>query len=257
MESNSQLQEALERKKRFLAENKTYQRQENLYHRHTAGKYVGDLVYGANDGIITTFSVIAGAAGASLSPLVIIILGFANILADGISMGAGNFLGNKSEQDYAKTQKDKEAWEMENLRELEVEEVREIYQKKGFKGVELEKVVNTITLDKKVWLDTMMRDELNIFADEGEDPRKHALATLLAFVLAGTLPLLPYLIPSLDFPIQLSAVIGGLTLFTVGALRSLITAVNWLRGGLEMLFIGSAAAAVAFLVGNFLEQIVH
>lgn len=257
MKNDFHLEKASERKKQFLTENKRYKKQENLYHRHLAGKYIGDLVYGANDGIITTFSVIAGAIGASLSPSIIIILGFANILADGISMGSSNFLGKKSEQDYAKTQREKEAWEIENLKELEIEEVRQIYQEKGFQGELLEKVVKTITGNKKVWLETMMRDELNIFVDEKENPQKHALATFLSFVLAGILPLSPFLIPNLNFQVELSAIIGGLTLFTVGALRSLITAVSWFRGGMEMLLIGSFAAAVAFLIGNFLERLIH
>ncbi|MCL5969995.1 MAG: VIT1/CCC1 transporter family protein [Patescibacteria group bacterium] len=254
---DKQLNEAVERKKKFLLNNKKYKFQEDVYHKHTAGKYIGDLVYGANDGVITTFSVIAGAVGASLSPSIVIILGFANVLADGISMGASNFLGNKSEQEYAKTQKEKEMWEIENLPEIEVEEIREIYRKKGFKGEELEKVVKTITSNKKVWLETMMRDELNIFVDEKDNPVKHSLATFAAFVIAGILPLLPFIIPSFPFRTESSTIIGAITLFTVGALRSLVMAVSWLRGGLEMLLIGSAAATVAFFVGNFLEKLVR
>jgi hypothetical protein len=95
---------ALRRKEKFLSENARYRRFEAMMHSRTAGKYIGDVVYGANDGIITTFAVIAGSAGASLSHSVIIILGFANLVADGISMGASNYLGGKSEKDYVTTE---------------------------------------------------------------------------------------------------------------------------------------------------------
>lgn len=251
------LLESLKRKKQLLLENKKYRRQEDLYHHRLTGKYVGDLVYGANDGIVTTFAVIIGAAGASLSPIVVIILGFANIFADGISMGASNFLGRKSEKDYAQTQREKEAWEIENLRELEVEEIRDIYRKKGFAGETLEKAVAVTTANKDVWVETMMRDELDIFVDEREKPLKHALATFLAFIVAGLLPLIPYLIPNLSSRLFLAVGIGGLTLFMVGALRSFVTAVTWIRGGVEMLLIGSFAGIVAFFVGSLLDHLVH
>lgn len=257
MENENRIKESLEKKEKFLAENKKYRRQEDLYHHHLTGKYVGDLVYGANDGIITTFSIIAGAAGAALSPLVVIILGFANILADGLSMGASNYLGRKSEKDYAQTQKEKELWEIENLRDIEVEEIREIYLKKGFSGETLERAVNTTIADNNVWLETMMRDELNIFIDEEEKPLKHALATFSSFIIAGLLPLIPFLIPNFPFRLELSTLIGGLALFTVGASRSLVTAVTWIRGGLEMLLIGSFAAGAAFFVGNLLGNLVR
>ncbi|MBI4057939.1 VIT1/CCC1 transporter family protein [Candidatus Microgenomates bacterium] len=257
METNKE--GALERKKeKYLEENEEYREAETLFHRHIAGRYIGDYVYGANDGIITTFAIVAGAVGASLSPGVIIILGFANLLADGISMGASNFLGKKSEKDYAKAQREKENWEIDHLRELEVEEIREIFKKKGFQGRDLEHATEIITSDKKVWLDTMMRDELGIIEDANDDAKKHGFATFIAFVVAGLFPLMPYLVPltTTNNTFFLSATVGALTLFIVGASRALVTAVSWIKGGLEMLLVGSAAATVAYFVGNFIEKLV-
>lgn len=251
------VEEALKRKEKFLLENKQYNRFEQLAHRRIVGKYIGDLVYGANDGIITTFAIVSGAAGASLPGSVIIVLGFANILADGISMGASNFLGKKSEQDFAKAQYQKENWEIDNLRELEIEEVRDIYRDKGFRGKGLEDAVQTITSDRKVWLDTMMKDELGILLDEKDDPRRHGFATFAAFLAAGIFPLAPYLFPGLENQFYYSLGLGALMLFIVGALRSFITTVSFLRGGLEMLLIGSSAAGAAYVVGYILEGIVR
>lgn len=249
------VEKALQRKKRYMAVNEDYERKENLFHRRIAGKYIGDFVYGANDGIITTFAIIAGASGASLSSIVVIILGLANLLADGISMGASNFLGRKSERDFAKAQREKEDWEIDHLRELEIEEIREIFEKKGFKGEDLEKAVKIITSDRKIWLDTMMRDELNIVEDDKDDPRRHGFATFAAFIIAGAFPLLPFLIPNLPNSFLISSIVGALTLFIVGASRSVITSITWIRGGLEMLLVGSSAALVAYFVGSFLEKL--
>ncbi|MEX2028496.1 MAG: VIT1/CCC1 transporter family protein [Candidatus Curtissbacteria bacterium] len=250
------LEKALKRKEKYLSENRKYRLAEALMHRHTAGKFIGDFIYGANDGTITTFAVVAGAVGASLSPNIIIILGFANLLADGISMGASNYLGGKSERDYAKFQREKEGWEVDHLRELEVEEIREIFAKKGFTGRDLDRAVSIIISDREVWLDTMMRDELNILEDEKDDPKLHGVATFGAFVIAGLFPLLPYVLPLGENAFLISVIFGAGTLFVVGALRSIVTAVSWFRGGVEMFLIGSSAATVAYFVGAFIETLV-
>lgn len=251
------VEKALQRKEKFLLDNKEYSRFESLAHRHIVGKYIGDLVYGANDGIITTFAVVAGASGATLPGTVVIILGVANLLADGISMGASNFLGAKSEKDFARAQREKESWEIDNLRELEIEEVREIYKNKGFTGQDLEKAVKIITSNRDVWLDTMMKDELGIILDEKDNPLKHGVATFFAFVISGAFPLLPYIVPGFENPFLWSCIIGAIMLFTVGALRTLITTVSFIRGGLEMLAVGSIAAGAAYVVGGIIEGIVR
>lgn len=250
------LEQVKKRQEKYISENAEYRNWEGMYHRHSTGKYIGDFIYGANDGIITTFAVVAGAVGASLSPVVIIILGFANIFADGISMGVSNYLSIRSEHDYAKAQREKEEWEIEHLREIEIDEIREIFERKGFKGADLKKAIEVITSDKKVWVDTMMKDELRILEDEGENPIKHGLATFAAFSTVGIVPLLAYVIPGVLNTFWVAVFMGMASLFIVGALRSLVTAVSWFRGGLEMLSVGSGAATVAYFVGNFVEKIV-
>lgn len=252
----AELDEALKRKAELLQKYPNYKKSENLLHRQNTGRYIGDLVYGSNDGLITTFSIIASAAGANLPGAVIVILGLANIVADGISMGASNFLGNKSELDYAKNQKDKELWEIEHLPELEIDEIRDILAAKGFKGKDLERAVKIVTQDKEVWVDMMMKDELGIIVDENNDPKKHAVVTFLAFIAAGFVPLLPFLIPGVQNQFVIAAVVAAATLFTVGALRSLVTTVTFLRGGLEMFLIGSTAATAAYLIGYIIEKLV-
>lgn len=169
----------------------------------TAGErvrhYLGDLVYGANDGIITTFAVVAGVAGASLSSRTVIILGFANLLADGFSMGASNYLSIRSSESV---------------------------------------------------LETEGRDAQEPYA------LRHAMATFLAFLVAGVVPLLAYLFPIHDSTFRVATALTMVALFVVGAARSFVTIRGWLVNGLEMLAVGAAAAAVAYYVGAFLAAVV-
>lgn len=219
------------------------------------GTYIRDVVYGANDGIVTTFAVVAGVAGASLSANTVLILGFANLFADGLSMAIGNYLGTKSELEYVKKERKTEEWEVENVPDLEKKEITEIYKRKGFKGQALKQAVDTITANKKIWVDTMMTEELGLIPEAPSQPIKNAIATFLAFIFAGICPLLPYLF-SWGQSFQLSIYFTALALFIVGSLRSLITKKHWLTSGLEMLLVGALAAIAAYLTGRFINQLV-
>lgn len=157
--------------------------------------YLGDLVYGANDGTITTFAVVSGVAGASLDARIVLILGFANLVADGFSMGASNFLAIRSQESVLKSQ--------------------------GKAAME-------------------------------PFPFRHGVATFLAFILAGSVPLMSYLFP-VPAPFVVAVILTLLTLFVVGAARAAVTEAAWWRAGLEMLVIGAAAAAVAYAIGAFVS----
>jgi VIT1/CCC1 family predicted Fe2+/Mn2+ transporter len=224
----------------------------------SSGKYLSDAVYGALDGIVTTFAIVSGVVGADLNLGIILILGFANLLADGFSMAAGSYLSIKSEQDYHQAEYNREKWEIENYPEGEIEEVRQIYRRKGFKGKDLENAVKIIISDKKRWLSCMMLEELGIVQDD-KSPKKVAWITFIAFVICGFVPLISFItinsIPSLSSinPFIASSVLAGLTIFTVGALRSLFIAKKWFWAGLEMFIIGGAASTVAYAIGYFLR----
>jgi len=127
-----------------------------------------DFIYGSIDGAVTTFAIIAGVVGASLSPGIILILGFANLFADGFSMAAANYQASKARNQFIEMRRKQEEWEIDNLEEQEKEEIREIYKKKGFKDELLEEVVRTITSRRKVWVDTMMKEEVGLIED-GKD----------------------------------------------------------------------------------------
>lgn len=249
-----------ERRKEYLKalENRRYKHAEEVWHRIHQGTYIGDLVYGANDGIITTFAVVAGAAGAALSPGIIIILGLANLVADGISMGASSFLSKTSERDFYNSQRRREEWEVQNFPEIEKEETRDIFRKWRVREELVEPLLQDTIKNREAWIDLMMREELDLHESGSANPLKHGIVTFFAFVAAGALPLTPYflgVVPVLQFPVAVAAT--GISLFVVGAARTVITITPWWRSGLEMLFVGGVAAGAAYFIGWALKALVN
>jgi len=175
-------------------------------------------------------------------------------------MAVGDYLSEKSERDYIESERKRELWELENFPEAERKEIEEIYRKKGLKGEKLNQLVDIITSDKELWVETMMKDELHLMIDEDVSPLKSAVVTFLSFVLAGFMPLIAYVFASFvsvfkEHSFLSASIITGLTLFIVGALRQFVTDVKWYLGGLEMLLVGGLSATVAFLVGFILRTI--
>ncbi len=227
------------------------------YHHAGRGSYLRNTVYGANDGIITTFAVVAGVAGAALEPKIVLILGFANLIADGIAMATGNFLGTRSENQLQAKERSMEAWEVANVPDEERKEVEDIYRAKGFRGRDLERIVSVITADKNLWVDEMMVNELGIIPGEEESPIKNGLATFVAFVTAGFLPLLPYVFGVwFGTTFNTAVIMTAVALFGVGAARSRFTKEHWFVSGLEMLGVGAIAAVSAYGVGYLLQGVV-
>ncbi len=220
--------------------------------------YISEFVYGGIDGAITTFAVVAGAAGAHAELYWVLIFGFANLIADGLSMSVGAFFAIKADKDNFEKHKAIEYWEIDNMREKEVQEIRDIYAAKGFKGELLEKVVETITADNDIWVDTMMKEELEMTKDD-KTPVKTALATFLSFNIIGIIPLLAYIF-AVWFSIDrsnlffISCLTTGVALMIVGYLKSIVTEKPWPRGIGETLLLGGLAAFLAYFAGEVLAN---
>jgi VIT1/CCC1 family predicted Fe2+/Mn2+ transporter len=221
--------------------------------------YLSEFVYGGIDGSITTFAVVAGAVGAGLDNTIIIILGFANLFADGFSMSIGAYMSAKSEKQNISKQKAIEYWEVENLPDTERQEIRDIYIKKGFEEPLLSQVVEVITQDKDRWVDVMMKDELGLIEDD-KSPFQTGLFTFISFVAIGLIPLLAFVADYINIEIVhkflWSSILTGFGFIIIGFLKSRVTNNSIIKGILETLLLGGLAAFVAYFVGDFLEQII-
>jgi vacuolar iron transporter family protein len=217
--------------------------------------YLRDWVYGGIDGAVTTFAVIAGVAGASLPSSVLLILGIANLVADGFSMAASNYSGTKAEvDDFARLQ----AVEQRHIRidpEGEKEEIRQILRMKGLEGDTLEEAVSSISRNRAAWIDLMMSDEYGLSRTQ-RDPFLSGASTFLAFLICGAIPLIPY-VAAAERPLWWAALSTSVVFFFIGAAKSYWSLIAWWRSGLETLFVGMVAASMAFLIGYGLREFLN
>ena len=227
--------------------------------RAPSASYLRDYIYGAVDGAVTTFAVVAGVAGADLDETIVIILGGANLLADGFSMAASNYLGSRAERQQREGARRDEEAQIRLAPEGEREEIRQIFAAKGFEGQDLERVVDVITSNPELWTDTMMSEELGFGATERNEVRA-ALATLTAFVTVGFLPLLVFVVDAIlpsdiDNAFTWSAALTGVAFLVVGAMKSRFVDQPWWRSALETLMVGGLAAVLAYAAGALLQGV--
>jgi VIT1/CCC1 family predicted Fe2+/Mn2+ transporter len=220
--------------------------------------HLRDFVLGAIDGVVTTFAVVAGVAGANYPASVAIVLGMANLVADGFSMAVGNYVGTQGEHQALDEVRRSEKAHIRTIPDGEREEIRQIYANKGFEGELLEQIVDVITADERRWVDTMVTEEFGLQL-EMPSPMRAAMSTFAAFVIAGFLPLLPYCLPwNLDSKSQFafSSVLTAATFFLIGVAKGhVVQRSKWLSGA-ETLVVGGAAAVLAYGVGVTLHSIV-
>ena len=216
---------------------------------------LGDFVLGGVDGVVTTFAVVAGSAGGQLSMVAVIILGLANLVADGFSMGISNYLGTCSRQQEVTRARADEAWQLDADPEGERREIREIFARKGFGGAPLDHIVQVITSDRKVWVDTMMAEELKL-SEVSARPLRAGIVTFAAFTSCGLVPLTPFLLGGGNFEsmFRISLTLSAATFFALGIGKGAVLGLPPLRSGIQTLVIGSIAAGLAYVTGMLLRQ---
>jgi len=224
--------------------------------------YFEDFIYGAIDGTVTTFAVVSGATGALLPSYVALILGFANLFADGLAMAIGDYYATKTHKEYVEKERRKEEWQIENLPDQEKEDIRKIYADKGFKDELLDEIVRVITARRKVWLDTMMKEELGMVQDK-RLPVTAAVSTFCGFSSIGLIPLLPFLFAFLSgYTVAISEVFFYSALFTgiafavIGIVKGMVVKKSLIRSAVNTLLIGGIAATVAYLIGYLLGNLI-
>ncbi|MCF2141899.1 MAG: VIT1/CCC1 transporter family protein [Candidatus Lokiarchaeota archaeon] len=220
----------------------------------TGGEIIRQVTFGMNDGVVSIFALLAGVAGADQTPKTILITLLAATIAGALSMAAGEFISGKSERDYYKHEIAQERLEIHLTPEIEKEEIRLIYKRKGFRGDLLDQIVNQIIQDEDRWVREMVIEELGVTDLEPENPLKNSIVIFFAFILGALFPVLPYAIfqtllsPSSIFWVATAITFGGL--FLAGALKKFVTGVNWFKSGIEMLAVGLFAYGISYLLGT-------
>jgi|CXWL01.1.fsa_nt_gi VIT1/CCC1 family predicted Fe2+/Mn2+ transporter len=244
-----------EDKQRILIQEHQPEAIRNRFKNPTEQNTISDAVLGGIDGCVTTFAVVAGTVGAGFSPSVAMVLGLANLVADGFSMAISNYESIKAKHEYNKSIEIIEQEHIDEIPDGEREEIRQIFQKKGFSGETLEKIVNTISSDKRLWIDTMLTEEHGL-QKSLINPYKSAIVTFLAFVFVGAIPLIPFMILGMNEEIQFifSTCLAGIMFFAIGMIKSILFKKPAFLSGARTLLTGGAAAGLAFLAGYLLNK---
>ena len=213
------------------------------------GSTLREVVFGANDGLVSNVALIAGLAGGTADGGLILLGGIAGLVAGSISMSLGAYISTKSERELRDAEEARERWEVEHMREQEIAETRAIFSAKGIRGPLLDEVVEAVTRDKEQWIRVMMTDELG-YAHQAPRPVLSAVIMGIAFAVAAAFPVAPYFFAEGTAAFAASLSLAGLALFAVGAWRGYLTSHAVLRKGAEMVLLATAAVVAANLSGR-------
>ncbi len=227
-------------------------RRERWHRSRDTGGSLRAAIFGVNDGLVSNLSLVMGVAGANPGGRFVLLSGIAGLLAGSFSMAAGEFVSMSAQREVFERQIALEREELEANPEEEQEELALIYQAKGLPEHEAQILAARLIRDPQVALDTLAREELGLNPEELGSPWAAAISSLVMFALGALVPVLPFLFGGGTVALLISAVLGALALFGVGAALTLFTARNPLYSGLRMLVIGSAAAAITYSVGSLI-----
>ncbi len=221
--------------------------------------YLKEIVYGGIDGIVTTFAVVAGFSGAqhmggnaAIPMLSVLLFGFANLFADATSMGLGNFLSVRADQDVYKKERRKERHEIEHNTDFEKAETQHMLVAKGFAPEQAEKLTSIYATNKDYWAEFMMKEELDMPNPLGDNPFFTAIATSLSFIIFGLIPLIPYIFLRglFDNEFLISIIFTCTALVILALLRWKVTGRDFIKTFSETVLVGGISALVAYAVGT-------
>lgn len=221
-------------------------------HAHrVAGSWIRDATFGANDGLVSVLTLLAGVAGANVESSTVLIAGLAGLVAGAISMGVGAYVSAKAYRSYYRAELRKEVEEMREKPEVERNEIRDIYRERGFEGELLEQVVDKITSNPRVWLKVMMSEELGLSPAFGR-PFGAAAVVFVAFLLGGIVPVAPFFFLEGTAALVTAFACTAVVLLVAGAVRSKYTGERPVAAGLELV----AMAAIGFGAANLIGRLV-
>ena len=224
-------------------------KKEHIETHNSSGSNLKDVILGGQDGLVNVLGVILGVAAATFDTRIIIVAGLAATFAESISMAAVAYTSTKAAKSYYLSQLKQEEKEIKEMPKLEKKEIYDIYYKKGFRGKVLNDIVKTITGNKKIWLETMMVEELGMLPREYSKPGKSSFIVGLSAIIGSIIPLIPFFLFEVKLGIIIALILSALALFITGTIKAKLTVGNEFRSGLEMLVIGMVAALTGYLIG--------
>ena len=210
---------------------------------------LSDVILGGQDGLVNVLGVILGVAAATADSRIVIAAGMAATFAESISMGAVAYTSTLAQNDLYHSEKEREYRHIHLAPDVEVEEIRNIYRKKGFEGETLEKIVDVITSNPDVWVNVMMAEEFQMSPPEKSKALRSALIVGFSALAGSLIPLFPFFFWTVNLSIGISIIIAALTLFTVGVYKARVTVGKPFRSGMEMAIIGTVSALAGYVVG--------
>ena len=238
----------------------TTQQDQTIHQLNSISVYLKEIVYGGIDGIITTFAVVSGFAGAkhtgfvSLPTLVVLLFGFANLFADGLSMGLSSFLSTRSERDVYRAIKTKLRFFIKHHPNQARQETKKILSQQGFSRSETDDIASHFSNHPKPWLDWLLVNKHNFANTEQDNHKLMALTTFFSFIIFGFIPLVPYILLQAHPQLFLFSIIAtSFALVILGMLRSQATTISLSRSIIETVTLGSLAASVAYFVGSLFK----
>ena len=240
--TKEELAEFTEKVQKHLAEEK----------KRSHSDILSDIILGGQDGLVNVLGIVLGVASATSDHFLVLVAGLVATFAESISMAAVAYTSKRAEQDHYRSELEQEKWEIKHVPDVEEEEIRLIYMRKGFRGKELARMVKSITSNEELWLSVMMTEELGLAPIETQNPVRAAAVVGISAIVGSALPLLPFLFMPVAGAIPVSFVLSAIVLFAVGAYKAKITVGKWWKSGLEMAIIGMLAAITGWLIGKFL-----
>jgi VIT1/CCC1 family predicted Fe2+/Mn2+ transporter len=216
-----------------------------------SGALFKEFILGGQDGLVNVLGVILGIAVATSQPKLVIIAGLAAAFAESFSMAAVAFTSGRAEQDYYRSEQQRELFEIDHYPLAEKREIYDIYYRKGFRGRLLDDIVRRISGDKKTWLKIMMTEELGL-SGEFMPPLRGALIVGSAAMVGSLIPLVTFFFLPIRPAVLSSLGVSAVALFATGAVEARLTIGHWARKGLQLALIGMGAALIGFLVGKWL-----
>jgi len=216
---------------------------------------IRDFILGFQDGLVNTLGLVLGVATAVQSSKLVLISGLVTTFAESVSMAAVAYTSTKAAKEFYDSEFEREKKEIKEIPHFEVQEIRDIYHKKGFRGKQLEGIVKKITSNKQLWLETMMAEELKLFPEDYDKPVKSAFVVGISAVIGSLIPVLPFFFFDVKTGMVVGLLFSVLTLFAVGGVKAKVTIGDWKKSGVEMAVIGTVAALVGYVVGSLLGVI--